>query len=388
MVQGNGYGNIVLFVLFVMLPITYSFPFAEYILIVSILFLSLPFAYLITKRTGPVENQLKKIILAFSIYILWMILMIPNSEFSANTFIRMVQILGCMFAFVNGAVIVFHQHQLTYIRRIVQGIIIVSFVHWLILGAPLQNYSFIYSNTATYGSILFCWILFLFMQKNKRPLDLIVLLLGVALLLFSSTRSALVAIMFYAVISVIIKYRLKRKGQDKVFLNLLFLATIVGCVIFVFIYTESGYTELGMKINQLSIMYFGKNLYSGRQIIWHELIQAIEAHPVTGYGLDTLPNAIFNTHLSAHNTFLQVALQCGLVGMILLVNILRKISKAVISNRDYWYAAMGIACIISIIIHECFEACLVQNMLVVGLQMWFLMGLIINNTAREDDIYE
>ena len=231
-------------------------------------------------------------------------------------------------------------------------------------------------------------MLYLSVFEEKNVFDWLILLLGVMLLFFSSTRSSLAAILVFGIVTVIIKLHLKRKGNDKAFLNRVLLLSIIGCVVFIFFYTESGYTELGMKINQLSIAYFGKNLYSGRQAIWHELIRAIKDNPITGYGLNTLPSDIYNTHLSAHNTFFQVAIQSGMVGLLLLFNILISISKNVIKNKNCWFNSVGIALIVSIILHECFEACLVQNMLVAGLQMWFLMGLTVNKTFIEDEYYE
>lgn len=388
MIQGRGYGNIVLFVLFVLLPITYSFPYSEYILIATIFFTSLPMFFLLRRKRTTDENGITNTIIAFAINLFWMILMLTNSGLTASTFIRLVQMLGCMFAFVSGSLIMYQRNQLTFIRRVVQAIIVVNFTVWILSGMPMQNFSFLISNTATYGSVLLCWMLFLSVFEEKNLFDWLILILGVMLLFFSSTRSSLAAILVFDMVTFIIKRHLKRKGNDKAFLKTILLLSIFGCVVFVFFYTESGYTELGMKINQLSIAYFGKNLYSGRQAIWHELIRAIKENPITGYGLNALPSDIYDTHLSAHNTFFQVAIQSGMVGLLLLFNILISISRNVIKNNNCWFESVGIALIVSIILHECFEACLVQNMLVAGLQMWFLMGLTVNRTFIEDEYYE
>jgi len=387
MIQARGYGNIVLLILFLLLPLTYSLPFADYILIATIFIISLPTLYLIATNRNIIEGNIKKILLAFTLYFIWLVLMIFNSSLVTSTIVRIIQMLGCIFAFVCGSLIKYDDQQMKFIRRIIQLVILVNAVDWFLSGMPIINYSFIVSNTATYGSLLFCWIIFLSIAKEKRIFDWIILLIGVALLFFSSTRASLAAVAIFAVISFGINFHSSHKGYNKAFLNTVLIISIIGCGLFIFIYTESGYSELGIRLNEMSIKYFGKNLYSGRQIIWHELIEAIKEKPILGYGLNILPSDIYDTHLSAHNTFLQVALQSGIVGLLLLINVLLKISRNVINNNDYRISIIGVASIIAIIFHECFEACLVQNMLVTGLQMWFVMGMCTNQSIVKGKVH-
>lgn len=386
MVQARGYGNIVLLILFVILPLTYSLPYADYILIATIFIISLPTLYLMAINRNIIERNIKKVLLAFGLYVIWLILMLLNSNFVTSAFVRIVQMLGCIFAFVCGSLIKYDDQQMNFIRRTIQLIILVNSIDWFLSGMPLLKYSFIVSNTATYGSLLFCWIIFLSIAKKKKLIDWVILLAGVLLLFFSSTRASLAAIALFAVLSFGMNLHSKRKGHNKAFLNTVLIISIIGCGILIFLYAESGYSELGIRLNEMSIRYFGKNLYSGRQIIWHELIEAINEKPLFGYGLNTLPSDIYDTPLSAHNTFLQVALQSGIVGLFLLVNILLNISRNALNNSDSWFATISVASIIAIIFHECFEACLVQNMLVTGLQMWFVMGMCTNQSIVKGQV--
>lgn len=386
MVQARSYGNIILLILVVLLPLTYSLPYADYILLATVFVISLPTLYLIATNHNIIERNIKKILLAFGLYIIWLILMIFNSSFVTSTIVRIIQMLGCMFAFVCGSLIKYDDQQVKFIRRIIQVVILVNCVNWFLSGMPLLKYSFIVSNTATYGSLLFCWIIFLSIAKKKKIIDWIILLIGVLLLFFSSTRASLAAIALFAILSFGMNLHSKWKRYNRAFLNTVLIISIIGCGIFIFLYAKSGYSEIGIRLNEMSIRYFGKNLYSGRQIIWHELIEAIKEKPIFGYGLNILPSDIYNTHLSAHNTFLQVALQSGILGLFLLVNIMLNIARNALNNSDSWFATIGVASIISIIFHECFESCLVQNMLVTGLQMWFIMGLIINKSVVKEKI--
>jgi len=381
MVHARGYGNIVLLLLLVLLPLTYALPFAGYILIFAIAVISLPTLYIVLTHYSTIEKDAKKMLLPFGLYILWLLFMLLNSNLTEGTVVRIIQMLGCLFAFVCGSLIKFSEGQIRAFRRIIQAILIVNIIDWFIAGMPLQRYSFIVPNTATYGSILFCWIMFLSIFKEKNLFDWIMLAVGIALLYFSTARASLAAVATFITISFLLNLRLNRKGHSVVFLHTVLIVAIVGFAMVILFYAESRYTPLGIKLNELSIKYFGKYLYSGRQIIWHELLEAIKERPFLGYGLNTLPSDIYDTHLSAHNTFLQVALQCGIVGLGLLGNILLTISRKVFNSRDPWYAVIGLASMISIILHECFEACLVQNMLVAGLQMWLMLGFMTNKTV-------
>ncbi len=381
MIRVGLFEKCILFLLLIILPLTYAFSFAEYILLFAIVFISLPALVVFFKRDRTktkLSRENRRIFVAFAIYIVWMGLMLINSSLSIDSIVRLVQIWGCLFAFTCGSMICWNSKAFKTVYFIIKCVMLGNFAAWLICGIPMQNFSFFIENTATYASLIYCWLIFLSLRENKSVSDKVVILIGILLAFVSSTRATLIALLvFYAVIVYVKSVRGKKEvGRKKI--NCLLFCEITFCVLFIIVYSKMNYTELGIKLNEFSRAYFGKNFFSGRQIIWHNLIEAIKKHPIIGYGLDALPSDIYATHLSAHNTFLQVALQTGVVGLVLLLNILVKIFKKLARKVDSWSSVIGVACIASIIVHECFEACLVQNMLVAGVQMWFVLGVASN----------
>ena len=70
---------------------------------------------------------------------------------------------------------------------------------------------------------------------------------------------------------------------------------------------------------------FGKNLtFSGRIYIWERTLIQIYRSPILGYGIQNSENlnAIIGNPFSAHNYFLDIAYQRGLVGLIIFLVLL------------------------------------------------------------------
>ena len=59
----------------------------------------------------------------------------------------------------------------------------------------------------------------------------------------------------------------------------------------------------------------------------------------------------------------------------MLLEILRRVIGVGGCNRDKRLGAHAIAFVFAILLHECFEVTLTQNFLVVGMGMWFLLGI-------------
>lgn len=378
MIRGRAIGSIILLILFIILPLSYELGLSDYLLLATILILLFPSLMFFLKDRRGLRIVNKKPYIVFGIYILWLLLLlITNSNFESSSFLRIFQIVGCLSAFICGSSFVYEKKQLNFYYLLVETVIIFNLLFWALQGFPLKNYSFIFSNTASYGTIVFCWFLFLSTKSNLNKIDIVFLIACIGLEFVSSTRGALLAILCFVLVVV---FSLKKKTYSNLnrTLNVILLFSIVVCFAFVFIYTEASYTEFGIKINNISREYFGKNLYSGRETIWHEMIASIGQRPFTGYGLDALPRDIYDTSLSAHNTFLQIALQSGITGLVLFLVLLVSIQRNILGNKNVRASIVGTAIIISIMVHECVEVCLVQNMLTAGLQMWFLMGLCFN----------
>ena len=159
----------------------------------------------------------KKALNAFLIYIAWMLLMLLNSAFSLTSFIRIVQILGCLFAYICGSSIKWERKDFSFIQNIVKLILLVNFLIWISRGMPLQNFSFIIANPATYASVLYCWMMFLQLKEQKKFNDWLFMLIGLILIYASSARATLLAMLVFYAVVFYAKSAGKRKG--KIFLQ-------------------------------------------------------------------------------------------------------------------------------------------------------------------------
>ena len=134
---------------------------------------------------------------------------------------------------------------------------------------------------------------------------------------------------------------------------------------------------LGTQMDSMSQEYFGKGIQTGRHYIWLYVFDEIKTSPLIGHGLSATP-ILFGESRSCHNLFLQTALQSGFIGMILLIGIIYSIYSLNDSLNCNFAKNHVIVCVFSIMAHECFEVTLTQNYLSIGIIMWFLMGLPLN----------
>ena len=149
--------------------------------------------------------------------------------------------------------------------------------------------------------------------------------------------------------------------------------------IFTAIYMLLLNSEVASTLNILSMTYTGKNFFSGRQMLWGNLIEAISLRPFFGYGLNALPNLVVDTNLSSHNLYLQTLLQGGFVGMFLLAAFMARILRD-IQRTDL--APEGAAYICAVIFNECFEPTITQTGFVYGCVTWMILGIIANSRGR------
>jgi O-antigen ligase len=125
----------------------------------------------------------------------------------------------------------------------------------------------------------------------------------------------------------------------------------------------------------LSEELFHKNLQSGRNVIWTLVFQGILDAPLFGHGPYYLPRNLFAIDLSAHNLYLQVALQVGLLGVSALLAMLYAVWRVFWQGRHDNRVRLAAGFTAAILIHQTFDVSLTQHNLSLGLLMWMIMGL-------------
>lgn len=123
----------------------------------------------------------------------------------------------------------------------------------------------------------------------------------------------------------------------------------------------------------------GKNLQSGRNRMWPELIDAIQLRPWLGYGAGAAPGVTYSeaaTHLSAHNLYLQTAFQVGMIGLAALTAVLASVFLKVSAQSKHDPAARACSALMAgLLVEQSFEVVLTQNNFFLGLGCWVFFGL-------------
>ncbi len=225
-------------------------------------------------------------------------------------------------------------------------------------------------------------------KKNKifRAIDLILIAGAFILMIYisweSNARTAvLTSIGIVAVYMFISVRKYGRKKLDR-FFWIICVAVVLLTAVYINIHSFSWYGVL----NQYSRSSFGKNLDSSRPALWSYSLQSLSLLEfIIGKGTGILPT--FRTYQSFHNSFLQLIMQNGLLGLIQLILIFRTLWSRIAEHSDDKVCRMIIACIIGIIVYNLFECTLLQNKIFLGMCEWILicMGVV---RSRQLDIKE
>lgn len=120
----------------------------------------------------------------------------------------------------------------------------------------------------------------------------------------------------------------------------------------------------------------GRQITSGRQLIWPLVVQQISKHPFTGNGFAITSEQITGTNFSTHNSFLMILLQVGWLGLIPILILLATIAlKGTSGKYTHWRTLFTILMVL-VIIHCTFETVLIQNNFRISSLIWLSLGYI------------
>lgn len=152
--------------------------------------------------------------------------------------------------------------------------------------------------------------------------------------------------------------------------------SIVGLIIFfiTFFYPKMYTWNNYFQLNELSLKYTGKNIMSGRGQLWEKLLDIISLKPLVGHGAGVSLGTFLNTDLSPHNLYLQIAMQVGIVGIILFALFMFMLWMNFWKNRHDKRVIFSACFFIAIIFHQAFEVSLLQINFGIGLIQWTIIG--------------
>lgn len=120
---------------------------------------------------------------------------------------------------------------------------------------------------------------------------------------------------------------------------------------------------------------FGKNLDSSRPYLWSSELSRLKNDFFVGLGTGVLPQLERYAVSSFHNTYIQLLMQNGLIGLICLLVYLNVLWKTIASYIDAKLGKLLLAVLVGILIYNCFEVTLLSNKIFVGIVQWY--GLVV-----------
>lgn len=147
---------------------------------------------------------------------------------------------------------------------------------------------------------------------------------------------------------------------------------------FVYIYADPH--SIFVNYQALVQEYTGKPVTSGRERIWPDIVAAILEKPYLGSGAGIHPSNYIIAYagmyeLSAHNLFLQIALQTGFLGLGLFLLLIWTVWLSFWPGRRDSIVRLCGAFTLAVVVHQTFEVSLTENAVYLGVLQWLIMGI-------------
>lgn len=214
-------------------------------------------------------------------------------------------------------------------------------------------------------------------------------LLPLLLTLLAHSRGSLIAIIIGEVVSI----AWPRLTASRTIFTLILPGLMTALLWFSYFYTLLGDYPWFTSLQDWVYANTGQNIYSGRNLVWPILFNAIGEQPWLGYGAGARPNIfLVNDNLdvtwSAHNLYLTVLMQTGFIGLAALLFFLTALWLKAFSIRREILVRTAAPFFFGICVYQTFECQLTQNNLDAGIYLWIIPAMILAgvlNTRHNDN---
>lgn len=262
----------------------------------------------------------------------------------------------------------------TKIIFLVLSIFLSIFYIGLITINPFEtNYKSIYSNPNVLG--LFAIMLFgiskiIYMITNKKIYK-IYSFVYVPIIILTGARTSILS--FILIVSFNLLFDLFTKNRIK--WNLVLLIFIVAMTIIIYVYLNIESYFFFEQVNSLVFSITGKRILSGRNIIWKQAFELIKQKPWMGYGTGTTLSSLNGITLSAHNLYIQIMIQNGLIGIFLFLSIIIAIWNILYYGKEDRIVKLCSSFLLGTLAINMFEVTFLQNNLSVAIMQWFFISV-------------
>ena len=350
-----------------------SFLFKMVLSVVSVLF----FLYAIISL-AQLSRLNKDVLYIFILFFLFALYTGGGAFFGSNTAMglqrsfQLFSVLGVIYVFYSLAVKGGVEIGFRVFRYFVLFLVFVNFAIFIVVG---RKYSGFLINPNLFGIWMVVLVLVcLSAEKHKGIVFYLALVFGSSLVYFSGSRTAMLSFLMGLMILLLpyrfLKLPIFKKG---IFFFLVLFSFFV--IYFTLYFDLEVYNE---AVRETS----GKNLQSGRHIIWPIAMKAISLKPFWGWGSGFDLSNLIGSGLSAHNYFIQLMLQSGFIGLFLFLLIIYKVYNILFSVENKIFFKLSLSCFCGLIITQSFEVTIFQNNLALSYPVWAIVGLTIGLKSK------
>lgn len=236
------------------------------------------------------------------------------------------------------------------------------------------GYMSIFSTTTFLGifscmSIEICIIFFII---SKKKAWLFYIIPWMYFIYLSKVRTAFIGVVFFSLLIFGIHFFHNSKSKRSLLRGAkwgIFILLIIVIIIYPQLDQFSWYTKLSSAV----YIYTGKILMSGRNVIWKNALLIINNKPILGYGLDY--SQYFD--LPVHNSYLNILLQTGFVGLGCVMLMINAILNKIVKGNSKLSHIIYIFCIVNLFMCST-EVMLLQGQVILQIIMWTLLGVGMN----------
>ena len=154
-----------------------------------------------------------------------------------------------------------------------------------------------------------------------------------------------------------------------------FFVYVIILLLIPFIYVNLFHSSYAVQLNAFISEYTGKNLFSGRQIIWYEAIEQIKENILWGNGMGSYFFSYTGKQMSVHNVYLYFALQGGIVNLGVILGFFFSVYQKMYKNRNTYYGRLGISILLGIMLLADFGMILFANDILYSVLLWTAVGI-------------
>jgi O-antigen ligase len=226
---------------------------------------------------------------------------------------------------------------------------------------------------------------FMFLIRGQRQWAGWAFIVAITGIIFVSILVGERALVPAALFAAALYFILRRLHPSFMVLCALFLLIVIGELLLVEFISGLDHMSSFVDLNSMIVDITGRRLNSGREHVWSMISYYISINPWFGLGSGIQPSDVFESPVrSAHNSFLQVLMQVGIVGLGFLVLQLFLLWRSFGQIPDSFLRAAALAYFVFVVFHASSESFLTNTNLPKAALVWINFGLLFSlRTGKE-----